>query len=421
MSNTSSQTTQSNTSQPRVILFVAAIIVGVVSESMIIFATPLMVLDITGTPSSAGLAFAVEWLPAVLIYPFAGVIVDRLGGRNIFIAASVARSTVIVISLLLYFLFPQYAVAILMFNAGFMSLLMAPNRMSVEKIVPQIAQGRQLASVQSAVQNSELIALTAGPALAAFLVVYTDKAWILLVAGVLFVLSALPIFLLHLNDDTKEKSADDSSANSIRKDMVDGVKLLMDSKPLVRLALLNCFINLLFAVSLASHAAVIKTQFELTDSAYGILNSVSGGLGLLNLILIPFILKKLDVYHLGIIGLGMILMGMFATSLAPSYWPYLMGFVFASVGVTFFNVFNRTQRIKAINKNHIGKVMGPFYVVNLMTMPIGGVFVAVFANSYGNQSIILFTTLALLVIGPPLLVASQRSFLKTFEKLGLSN
>merc|ERR1712065_128529 len=108
---------------------------------------------------------------------------------------------------------------------------------------------------------------------------------------------------------------------------------------LMLLAILNCTINLAFAVTLASHAAIITGTFGLEDSAYGILNSVTGFLGIINLLLVPLLLKKINIYSLGIFGLTFIVLGLVATSLVDSYIPYLLGFVVASMGVAMFNVF----------------------------------------------------------------------------------
>ena len=85
------------------------------------------------------------------------------------------------------------------------------------------------------------------------------------------------------------------------------------------------------------------------------------------------------------------------------------------MGVTLFNIFNRTQRIKALSPEHIGKVMGPFYVLNLITLPIGGGIVALFSDQHGNQILILLSSLLLAAIGPVLIIRTQRAFERLFS------
>lgn len=399
--------------------FAFAILSAIIGEALVLFATPLLVLEYTGKASLAGLAFAIEWLPAVLIYPFAGVLADRIGGRRLFIISSWSRVVFLALCIAGIYFIDSWLVAILMVNSALMSLFSAPNRMAVEKMVPLLAEGKSLPIIQSVVQNSELIAWTLGPALAATLVLYVDNFFILGLSGFFFFCSAIPIIVLTqlAHKKVKENLGD----QNIGKEMLQGFKLLFSSQALMLLAILNCTINLAFAVTLASHAAIITGTFGLEDSAYGILNSVTGFLGIINLLLVPLLLKKINIYSLGIFGLTFIVLGLVATSLVDSYIPYLLGFVVASMGVAMFNVFNRTQRIKAISQQHIGKIMGPFYVLNLVTLPVGGFIVTFFADQHGNQILIGLVTVLLAIIGPLLIMRTQRAFehvFKTQSKIG---
>lgn len=422
MSNTNDNTVTTTLKQPVIWLFVASIMLGVIAEALIMFATPLIILDITGKVSASGMAFAIEWLPAVLIFPFAGVFVDRLGGKRVFVYSSSLRALIVGIAVVAIYWLPEFTVAILLINAALMSVFMAPNRMAVEKLIPRIVSREQLAVVQSAVQNSELIGWTLGPALAAYFTIFFDTPVVLIAACLAFVLSLLPVFWLKPSalPTAAKGSVEVEADEGIMAEMKQGFQLLLQSKPIVLLALLNCTINLAFAVSLASHPAIIKADFGLDDSAYGVLNTVSGVLGLLNLIVVPFVLHKLSIYRLGIIGLILIISGLLATSMVAQFVPYVIGFVIASIGLTFFNVFNRTQRIKALPQAHIGKVMGPFYLVNLITMPIGGLIVALFADDHGNQPLILAVTLLLLLVGPVFIVKAQRAFESVFKQMALA-
>lgn len=409
MSNTPIENEQAPLEKFKLWLFIAAVLVGIVAEALIVFATPLLVLEHTGKASAAGLAFAIEWLPAVLMYPFAGVIADRIGGRSLFITSSLLRALVVVACVIGLLASNDWIVAILLINAGLMSLFAAPNRMAVEKIVVRLANEKTLPVIQSAVQNSELVAWTLGPALASFLIVYVDNVFVIGVAGVLFLLSAIPILLL-VGKDQQGDQQNIPKGKEIIAETAQGFRLLKSSPALMQLAVLNCCINLAFAVSLASHAVIITSDFGMEDSAYGLLNTVAGLLGMLNLILVPLLIRKLGIFHLGVIGLTLISVGLVTTSLVASYTEYLVGFVVASVGLALFNIFNRTQRVKALPPEHIGKVLGPFYVMNLITLPLGGLIVALFADQYGNQILILAVTLLLIIVGPFLITRAQRSF-----------
>ncbi|GAB4182648.1 MAG: hypothetical protein Tsb002_04220 [Wenzhouxiangellaceae bacterium] len=416
------QPTASPLNRWRLILFIGGIITGVIAEALILFATPLLVLDYTGMPSAAGLAFAVEWLPAVLIFPFAGVITDRLGGRHIFLYSSLLRALVVLLILWLIQLLPDYAVALLMVNAAFMSIFMAPNRMAVEKIVPQICHPQHLAIAQSAVQNSELIARTAGPALAAYLALISDKETILLIAAMVFFTSMLPITYLKMTrpGSTTEIATGNHWFRGSVIEMWRGCLMLWQSASLMRLAALNFIINIVFAVSMASHAAIIKYRYQLDDSAYGILNSAAAGIAILNLLLVPLLLRRLTIYHLAISGLLLIIAGMLFSAVSASFNLYLSSYVIATVGVTIFNVYNRTQRIRVLPADDIGKVLGPFYVLNLAALPLGGGLVALLVDYYDNQILIFGAGAILFIAGPALLLVTQKAFVQDLRCISAS-
>ncbi|HEX2809201.1 MAG TPA: MFS transporter, partial [Kineosporiaceae bacterium] len=59
---------------------------------LLVVAVPLHVFDLTGSTMATGIAFAAETLPAVLLGPVAGVLVDRLDRRRLMIGVDVVRA-----------------------------------------------------------------------------------------------------------------------------------------------------------------------------------------------------------------------------------------------------------------------------------------------------------------------------------------
>ncbi|CAM5626508.1 hypothetical protein SHIRM173S_02221 [Streptomyces hirsutus] len=63
--------------------------------SMATYAMPLLVLATTGSASLTGLAFALEWIPRVAVFGFAGTLVDRSGAAIVCFLASLARALLV--------------------------------------------------------------------------------------------------------------------------------------------------------------------------------------------------------------------------------------------------------------------------------------------------------------------------------------
>jgi hypothetical protein len=79
-------------------------------------------------------------------------------------------------------------------------------------------------------------------------------------------------------------------------------------------------------------------------------------------------------------------------------------------GVAWFNVFNRTQRVKAIEPEHLGKVIGPFYLVNCLSYPIAGLVTAGLGPVLGVQHLLQAMALVLVLPGSALLWFTARGF-----------
>ncbi|MEU8573050.1 MFS transporter [Streptomyces asoensis] len=387
-------------------LFASGVLLGIVAEQMMLFAVPLLIFQDTEEVSALGFAYAIEWLPALLAYPFAGLLADRDGGARLFRFVTAGRAVVLAGALTGCLAVPSLLTPILMTSGALLSLLMAPVRMSVEKVVPQLAEGTELAKTQGLVQSMEVSAMAVGPALAMLGVAFIDKIWLLGCASAIFLAAAacwLPL-------PRGLRTAGSGGARRTFAELRLGWSILAGSRPLVLLAALNFSINLVFATVLSANAALVTGVFHAPDSTFALLNICVGVLGIVNLLVIPVLLEHVEVRVLGAFGLALLCGCLLLIGFAPSMLVYGVAFVVAMLGVTYFNVFNRTQRIKVLPQEHLGKVMGPFYLLNMLSLPIAGLLVAGFGSSVGPQRLVAGLAMALSVFGAIMLPLTVRAF-----------
>jgi hypothetical protein len=176
------------------------------------------------------------------------------------------------------------------------------------------------------------------------------------------------------------------------------------------LGVLNFAINLVFAILLSTNAALVTGVFGASESSFGLLNTFVGVVGLANLAVIPWLLKRIDVYVIGVIGFVLLCVALQVAAHAPSFAVYGTAFVAAMTGGAYYNIFNRTQRIKVIPQEHLGKVMGPFYLVNLLSMPLGGVLVAGVGDAVGPHQLVAVLAFLLCAFGAVMLPLTMLSF-----------
>ena len=389
--------------------FGAGLMLGLIAEQVVLFAVPLIIYQDTGSVAYSGIAFAVEWVPALIAYPFAGLLADRLGGRRLFLNANAARSACMLVAMAACWWAPAITIVALMVNSALLSVLMAPIRMSVEKTVPTLAEGDSLSRLQSLVQNIELLARALGPGVAAGLAYWMGKLPLLLVAACAFALAAL--FWRGMPTGLRDQGA----SSRIGEDLALGWKLLIANRPVVLLALVNFTINLAFAIAISANAYLITGVFHSTDGVFGLMNAAAGLLGFMNLLLIPRLLDSWSIYRLGAAGFVVMCCGLVSMAWTSNVWVYVASFVAAMAGVAWFNVFNRTQRVKAIEPEHLGKVIGPFYLINSLSYPIAGIITASLGPNLGVQHILQFMAVLLAIPGSALLWVTARRFREKLE------
>lgn len=388
--------------------FAAGLMFGLLAEQTVLFAVPLIIYEKTGSLTYSGIAYAVEWVPALLAYPFAGLLADRLGGRRLFRYANRIRMSCLFGVVVLCWLAPSITITALMVNGACLSLMIAPIRTSVEKTVPVLAEGGTLSSLQSLVQNVELMALALGPALAAGLAHWLGKLPLLLVAGGSFTIAAwcwrdLPA------------SAKGAGHGRVGQDLLLGWRLLISNRPVVLLASVNFTINLGFSIAASANAYLITGVFHASDAIFGMMNTGAGVLGLLNLLLIPRLMGTWSIYRLGACGFSALCVGLLCMGVASNVWFYLSAFLAAMAGSAWYNVFNRTLRVRAIEREHLGKVIGPFYLINQLSYPIAGVVSATLGPLLGVQHILLFMSMVLALPGGWVLWVTSRLFVERLD------
>ncbi|WP_235443015.1 MFS transporter [Caballeronia mineralivorans] len=383
---------------------------GLLAEQTVLFAVPLLIYQHSGSVTYSGAAFALEWIPALLMYPFAGLMADLLGGRFLFINANLARAACLLITFAVCWMLPSLTVPALMINGALLSILMAPIRMAVEKTVPAMASGNQLSRTQALVQNIELLAMAAGPGIAAGLAYLVGKLPLLAIAATAFIAAAICWKPFSVGP---QRAAVDSKR--VGRDLLLGWKLLLHNRPVIRLAVMNFSINIGYAVALSANAYLITGRFGASDAVFGLMNACAGALGLVNLLLMPWLLSKWSINRVGVTGFGLLCAALLCMGLANNVWVYVFAFLVFMAGDAIYNVFNRTQRVRAIESEHLGKVIGPFYLINSLSLPIGGIITAGFGKSSGIQPILLCVAVLLSVAGSALLWETIRQFRERFE------
>jgi MFS family permease len=395
---------QLNAERKQLLWFAGGVALGLLAEQTVLFAVPLLVYQSTANVAYSGVAFALEWLPALIAYPFAGLMADLLGGRRTFQVANSARALCLLITLIACWRFPGHIVVALMINSVFLSSLMAPMRTAMEKTVASLGSRTDLATRQSLVQNIELLSMATAPGIAAAMASVVGKLPLLGIAASSLACAALAWSMLP------KLPQQPFVPRRIGPDLRLGWKLMIHNRAVFALGGVNFLVNLVAAVVLSANAYLVTGLFGAKDGVFGLMNTGAGALGLINLLLIPHMLRWWSIYQLGATGYLLMCASLVCMGIAPNVWAYASAYIGLIAGAAIYNVFNRTQRVKAIEPEHLGKVIGPFYLISGLAYPLGGIVTAILGRVFGVQHMVLFLALLLALPGAALLQLTSRLF-----------
>ncbi|MEV7597045.1 MFS transporter [Kitasatospora sp. NPDC089797] len=386
-------------------LFAAGIVLGLMAEQVVLFAVPLLIYQDSRKVSLLGLAYALEWVPYLIAYPLGGILADRDGGPRLFRYANTGRAVVLAATVALCLAEPGWTIPVLMVNGALLTTLVAPIHMAIEKVVPQLSRGEALARMQGMVQNMELLSLALGPGLAMVAVALLGKVWLLGMAAAMFAVAAA----CWLSVPRTAAAPSTGDARTALAELRLGWSLLLGNRPVVLLAAVNFTMNLALAATMGANAAVVTGVFHRSQSAFAMLNVFAGLAGLLNLAVTPLLLKRYQPKVVGTVGFALACCSLLVLGLAHSYPVYAIGFVAVEVGVAYYNTFNRTQRVQVIPSEHLGKVMGPFFLINVLAFPIGGLLISTVGAWIGPQHLVAWLAVLLAAVGAVLVPLTARS------------
>ncbi len=232
---------------------------------------PLYILDIGGTARTIGLYSFLYILPILLIFPFGGVIGDRLNRKRIMVLADLMSGLLVLLLALLSY-FGRLNIVLLLVFQVVVSMFYGFFDPATKGMIPQIVKREALSKANAKVASIRIMAGMLAPLIAVTL--YTQFGITLLFAanGLSFLFSALSETFIAYRHEGK---AGNIQMRSILADLADGIKYIVQEKMIFRFCLfffvINAMISPLFSVVLP---LFFRTVLSYTDTYYGYLQTM---------------------------------------------------------------------------------------------------------------------------------------------------
>ena len=337
-------------------------------SSFTMFALPLLVFNLTGSPINLGITTAAEFVPYLLFGLVIGAWVDRVDRRRLMIATDLARAAVIAtIPLLAAFdaLSVGWIYAVAFASATLTIAFDAAEFAAIPSLVPS---GDDLVTANGRVQASYSTAQIAGPLLAGLLVAVAPVQQVLLVDAASFLVSAGALAMIGRAFNAPRE---EGPRRAIRKDIVDGLRYVLGHPVLRNISAMMALINLVGATVYTQLVVFAKRQLEASDSQVALLYAAgSAGVVLLSLAAGPLRRRlSFSVAALGALALdGLLTVVLAATSW---YWAALVLWgAISGLGI-FFNINTGSLRQQIVPNHLLGRVISIAGVLAWSAIPVG--------------------------------------------------
>jgi MFS family permease len=337
-------------------------------SSFTMFALPLLVFHLTGSPINLGITTAAEFVPYLLFGLVIGAWVDRVDRRRLMIATDLARAAVIATIPLLATLDALsvgwiYAVA---FASATLTIAFdAAQFAAIPSLVPS---GDDLVTANGRVQASYSTAQIAGPLLAGLLVALAPVQQVLLVDSASFLVSAATLALIGRNFNAPRE---EGPRRAIRQDIVDGLRYVLGHPVLRGISAMMALINLVSATVYAQLVVFAKRQLDASDTQVALLYAAgSAGVVLLSLAAGP-VRRRLS-FSVAALG-ALLLHGLLMVALAATHWYWAALVLWAAIAGLgmFFNINTGSLRQQIVPNHLLGRVISIAGVLAWSAIPVG--------------------------------------------------
>ncbi|WP_371551477.1 MFS transporter [Streptomyces sp. NBC_00554] len=341
--------------------------------AMATYGIPLLVLATTDSAALTGLAFALEWVPRVGAFAFAGTLVDRHGTTAVLRLASAGRALVVLAAA---FILPTQAVGLgatvtVMLLAASTGILTECSYIAVETAGGVAARQADAHAhrVQSVLLGIDQVATLFGPAVAGLLLQWVGAAGMLTVIAVFSLLTSVLAPRQYLR-------ARPAEPQPVVKGLHTGWSTLRSLPALGWLVTGLTVSNLTVGLLQAATPVIIVKQLGHSTADVGLIWSVAAVASLIAVALCRRSMDRFGLWPVGAVSATIAASACLAVSFTDTYGSYLTLIAAVMAGEGGMTVVLRTLRSRLIPTQVFGATLSLTILLLLLPFPLAGVLVA---------------------------------------------
>ncbi len=330
---------------------------------------------------AVGITMGLQFLPQLFLVPISGFISDRFDRRRILVTANsilaalaVGLGTLVLLDIVQ--LWHVYAFAL---AGGIVAAIELPSK---QGFISELVSQDRLANAVSLNSASFNLARSAGPAVAAMLMLFVGAGWVFYVNALSFAAIIVAIIALHV-----DKLHPQPRLGKGRGAIAAGFRYLTSRSDLVVLMIMVFLVSAL-AMNFPIFASTMTViEFDLGVGAYGaLLSAVAVGA-----VIGALLGARRDTPSVVTVAIGAsgLVVALAASAFMPNFWTFAAVFVCAGIGVQTILVSGNATVQLATAPGMRGRVLAIYMAVYMTGTPLGAPFVGWIANEFGPRIAIL--------------------------------
>jgi len=358
-------------------LYASGAIVSNIGTWMQRVAQDWLVLELTHSGTALGIVTGLQFLPALLVSPYAGLIADRFPKRKVLTITQVAMGAIALIlgTMTVTGIVQTWHVYALAFLFGIGTAFDAPTR---QAFVVEMVGKDELSNAVGLNSASFNAARLIGPGLAGLLIHWIGTGPVIIINGFSYAAVILSLHLMRTNELHTPKVA------AREKGMIrDGMRYLW-RRPDLMMVLVAVFFAGTFGLNFQMTSALMATSaFHKGAGEYGILGSILAIGSLAGALLAARRVRTRARLVIGAalaFGVMVVVSGLMPTYLSFAVMLPLVGFT----ALTMLTAANATMQL-GIEPTMRGRVMALYMTVLMGGTPIGSPFIGWIGQEFGAR------------------------------------
>lgn len=396
-----------------------------IGSSIQMLIMPLYIIDIGGDAATIGLFSFLSLLPILLVYPFGGVLGDRLNRKMIMVGADISSAALVLILAVLSF-FNMMNLAILLVIQALVSLAYGFFDPATKGMVPRLVPKEQLNQTNSKIATLRILSGLSAPLIAVTLYTIYGITLLFFINGISFLISGISEMFIKYKHTKKESL---EGIRGILHDLSEGVKFIFKNKLIKNMSLfflaVFAFIQPVFAVILP---LFFRTKLNYSDTQYGFIQIALFLGALIGSILVGVLGKKGNLKKPFMFGVSAVFLFMlvFAVILFPGVVSFLGNsspayfILFASVmfmlytSIMFIAVPVQTIIQKATPPDYMSRVFSIVGLISKGGMPLGALVYGLVLNKIAIHTASVISGVIIAIISVTFLISKSMREVKEF-------